>query len=389
VRGIALPPTQGLTRRGMAVEDTGRNDYGFPSGHVAFVGHAPSDVSRGGDRGGVKIYHVKKENSLKALVTGGTGFIGSHLIEALTRKGVQVRCLIRKSSGLDRLNGLPIKFVPGDCNDKTSLEKAVRGVDWIFHLAGVTKAMKEKTYFDVNGLGTKNLIRACLENNPCLQKFIYISSQAAAGPSQNGGTKKETDPIEPISFYGRSKRMGEESMLAHAQELPVLILRPSAVYGPRDKDIFALFKCLSLGINPCLIGPDQRLSLCYVQDIVQGILLAVEAETKSGEIFFLSDGHDYRMEEIGDICAHAMGKKALRIHIPKQVIWSMAYFSEYLSKFTGRPSLLSKDKTKDMIQKNWVCDITKAKTLLGFEPRVPLPAGAGLAFEWYQREKWL
>ena len=183
--------------------------------------------------------------------------------------------------------------------------------------------------------------------------------------------------------------MGEESLLAHAHELPVLILRPSAVYGPRDNDIFALFKCLSLGIKPCLIGPDQRLSLCYVQDIVQGILLAVEAETKSGEIFFLSDGHDYRMEEIGDICAHAMGRKALRIHIPKQVIWGIACFSESLSKFTKRPSLLSKDKTKDMIQKNWVCDITKARTLLGFEPEVSLPAGAGLTFEWYQREKWL
>ena len=223
---------------------------------------------------------------MKALVTGGTGFIGSHLTEALIRKGVQVRCLFRKTSDLKWLKGLPVEFVPGDCNDKTSLEEAVRGVDWVFHLAGATKAIKEETYFEVNGLGTENLIHACLENNPRLQKFIYVSSQAAAGPSRNGSSKKELDPCEPVSFYGRSKRMGEESVLAHAHELPALILRPSAVYGPRDKDIFALFKCLSRRIKPCLTGRHQRLSLCYVQDIVQGMLLAVETQIKEWRNLF-------------------------------------------------------------------------------------------------------
>ena len=326
---------------------------------------------------------------MKALVTGGTGFIGSHLTEALIRKGVQVRCLLRKTSDLKWLKGLPIEFVHGDCNDKTSLEKAVRDVDWVFHLAGVTKAVKEETYFEVNGLGTENLIRACLENSPRLQKFIHISSQAAAGPSRNGGNKKEVDPCEPVSFYGRSKRVGEELVLTHAHELPVLILRPSAVYGPRGKDILAFFKCLSRRIKPCLIGPDQRLSLCYVQDIVQGILLALETRTASGEIFSLSDGNAYRMEEIGDIVAQAMGVTALRIRVSKRMLWGLACFSEYLSKFFGRPPLLNKDKAEEMIQKDWVCDITKARTLLGFEPKVPLSEGAKLTFEWYKKEKWL
>jgi nucleoside-diphosphate-sugar epimerase len=326
---------------------------------------------------------------LKALVTGGTGFIGSHLTEALIRKGVQVRCILRKTSDLKWLKGLPIEFVHGDCNDKTSLEKAVRGVDWVFHLAGVTKAIKEETYFEVNGLGTENLIHACLENNPRLQKFVYVSSQAAAGPTRNGCSRKELDPCEPGSFYGRSKRVGEESVLNHAHELPVLILRPSAVYGPREKDIFAFFKCLSRRIKPCPVDEDQHLSLCYVQDIVRGILLAVESQMKSGEIFFLSDGKDYRMEEIGDIVAQAMGITALRIRVPKGMILGIACFSEYLSRLFKMPFLLNRDKAEEMIQKNWVCDITKAKTLLGFEPRVPLSEGAKLTFEWYKKEKWL
>ncbi len=326
---------------------------------------------------------------MKALVTGGTGFIGSHLTEALIRARVQVRCLLRKTSDVKWLKGLPVEFVPGDCNDKASLEEAVRGVDWVFHLAGATKAIKEKTYFEVNGLGTENLIHACLENNPRLQKFIYVSSQAAAGPSRNGINKKESDSCEPVSVYGRSKRMGEESILAHAHELPALILRPSSVYGPRDKEIFVLFKCLSRRIKPCLAGPRQCLSLCYVQDIVQGILLAVETQAKSGEIFFLSDGNDYRMEEIGDIFAHAMGIAALRIRVPRRMVKGVACFSEYLFKLFGRPCILNKDKAEEIVQEEWVCDITKAKTLLGFEPRVPLPEGAGLTFAWYKKEKWL
>lgn len=343
----------------------------------------------GGSGGERKILQVRNDNSLKVLVTGGTGFIGSHLIEALVRKGVHVRCLLRKTSDLKWLKGLPLEFVHGDCKDKASLEKAVRGVDWVFHLAGVTKAIKEETYFEVNGFGTENLVHACLENNPHLQKFIYISSQAAAGPSRNGCNKKEVDPCEPVSFYGRSKRMGEELVLTHAHRLPVLILRPSAVYGPRDKDIFVFFKCLSRRIKPCPIGPDHHLSLCYVQDIVQGILLAVETQTKSGEIFFLSDGHDYRMKEVGDIVAQAVGITAIRIRVPKRMLLGIACFSEYLSKVIGRPLLLNKDKAEEMIQKNWVCDITKAKTLLGFEPRVPLSEGAKLTFKWYKKEKWL
>jgi len=137
----------------------------------------------------VKKFTSQEENLLKALVTGGTGFIGSHLTEALIRKEVQVRCLLRETSDLKWPKGLPIEFVQGDCNDKTSLEKAVRGVDWVFPLAGVTKSIKEETYFEVNGLGTENLIHACLENNPRLQKFIYLSSKQRQGKSKMGATK--------------------------------------------------------------------------------------------------------------------------------------------------------------------------------------------------------
>ena len=323
------------------------------------------------------------------MVTGGTGFIGSHLVESLLQKGIQVRCLLRRESDLKWLRGLSVEVVRGDCRDKISLKEAVKAVDQVFHLAGVTKVIKEKTYFEVNAFGTENVIHSCLENNPDLQKFIYLSSQAASGPSGDGSQKRESDRCAPVSPYGQSKRMGEELALAHAHELPLLILRPSAVYGPRDKDVFAFFKCLSRRIKPCLAGWDQHLSLCYVQDIVQVILLAAEAQTESGEIFFLSDGHDYRMEEIGDTFAKAMGINAFRIRIPKPMILGIAFFSEYFSKFSKRPPLINKSKVKEMVQKDWVCDITKAKTILGFKPKVRLLEGVRFTFEWYKKENWL
>ena len=322
-------------------------------------------------------------------MTGGTGFIGSHLVEALLKKGIQVRCLLRKTSDLKWLEGLPIEVNWGDCNDKNSLREAVEGVEQVFHLAGVTKAVHKKTYFEVNAFGTENLIHACLENNPRIQKFIYLSSQAAAGPSRNGNKKKESDQCKPVSPYGQSKQMGEELAMAHAQELPLLILRPSAVYGPRERDIYTFFKLLSKRIKPCLPSKDQHISLCYVEDIIQAILLAAQVKGSSGEIFFLSDGQDYRLEEIGDIFAQAMGVNAFCIRVPEWMIIGMASFSEYLSKLSGKPPLLNKGKVEEILQRNWVCDITKAKTALGFEPHISLAQGAKLTFEWYKKENWL
>jgi len=322
-------------------------------------------------------------------VTGGTGFIGSHLVEALLKKGIQVRCLLRKTSDLKWLEGLPIEVNWGDCNDKNSLREAVEGVEQVFHLAGVTKAVHEKTYFEVNAFGTENLIHACLENNPRIQKFIYLSSQAAAGPCRNGNKKKESDQCKPVSPYGQSKQMGEELAMAHAHELPLLILRPSAVYGPRERDIYTFFKLLSKRIKPCLPSKDQHISLCYVEDIIQAILLAAQVKGSSGEIFFLSDGQDYRLEEIGDIFAQAMGVNAFCIRVPEWMIIGMASFSEYLSKLSGKPPLLNKGKVEEILQRNWVCDITKAKTALGFEPHISLAQGAKLTFEWYKKENWL
>ncbi len=326
---------------------------------------------------------------MKALVTGATGFIGSHLVEALIHQGVQVRCLVRNKRHLGWVKDFPVEFVVGNCQERNSLGEGVKDVDQVFHLAGAIAAVKEKTYFEVNALGTENLVQACIENNTRLKKFIYLSSQAAAGPCRSGGKKKESDPCEPVSPYGKSKLLGEQLALSHSHELPLLILRPCAVYGPRDKGFYALFKCLSKSIKPCLADHDQHVSMCYVQDLVRAILLAAETQTENGEIFFLSDGQDYRMEEIGDIFAQAMEISALQLRLPKQMLFGMAFFAECFSRVSGKPSIMSRGKVEEMIRKNWLCDITKARTLLGFEPRISLARGAELTVAWYKKENWL
>lgn len=326
---------------------------------------------------------------MRALVTGATGFIGSHLVEALVQQGAQVRCLVRNTSQLGWLKNCPVEFTVGDCREKQSLHLAVQDVDQVFHLAGATMAVKEQTFFEVNGLGTQNLVQACIENKTRLQKFIYLSSQAAAGPCPIGGKKTESDPCEPVSPYGKSKLLGEELALSHAHELPLLILRPCAVYGPRDKGFFSLFKCLSKNIKPCLADHDQYISMCYVEDLVRAMLLAARTPTASGEIFFVSDGHDYRMEEIGDIFEQAMEKRALKLRLPQQLLFGVGFIAECFAKVTGKPSIMSRGKVREIRCKNWLCDIAKARAALGFEPRIALARGAALTAAWYRKENWL
>lgn len=326
---------------------------------------------------------------MKVLVTGGTGFIGSHLVEALIERGMEVRCLIRNKNNLKWLRDLTVEYVEGDLKDRVSIFRAVKGVNQIFHLAGVTKAVKEETYYEINAMGTKNLVDVCLEADPPIEKFIYLSSQAAAGPCNHNGKKREEDPCLPVSPYGRSKRKGEEFLLEHLNHIPFLILRPSVVYGPRDRDVFAFFKILSKGINPIFCSPDQQVSLCYVQDIIQGILLASDSKDLQGEIFFLSDGQVYRMDQIGETFAEIIGVKAYRIRIPFGILYGMASLSELFSKISQKPPLLNRGKLEEMIQKNWVCDITKANQLLGFKPKISLQEGIRLTYEWYRKENWL
>ena len=229
------------------------------------------------------------EKASKALVTGSNGFVGSHLVEDLLSRGYEVSCLVRKTSNLRWIEGLKVSFVYGELKDKESLKKAVKSQDFVFHLGGLTKAQNSNDYYKANHLGTKNLVEATLESNPGIKRFVYVSSQAAVGPGKDITPLNEDSPCNPVTDYGKSKLLGEKAVLSYKDKLPITIIRPSGIYGPRDTEIFIFFKLIKNHIKPLFGFRENYLSLVYVKDLVFGICLTAESKKAIGQTYFIAD----------------------------------------------------------------------------------------------------
>ncbi len=321
---------------------------------------------------------------MKAMVTGATGFIGSHLVEGLLRKGYAVTCLVRKTSSLKWIEGLDVNLAYGDCMEKESLLNALSGFDYIFHLAGLTKAKNEKDFYSVNASGTQNLIEAVAKKNANIKRFFYLSSLAAAGPSCNQAPVKENIDPKPVSAYGKSKLEGERIILKHKNNIPVTIVRPPAVYGPRDKDMRLFFKMLKKGIF--LQWGKCYYSLLYVDDLVRGIIISAENNSSAGNTYYLSDGKTYSNEEIAASISDAVGAKPVHIRIPRFAMPMIAHIGQRLSK---KSSIINADRIKDFQYSYWICDSSKAEEELGFIPKVGIKEGMKWTADWYKIHQWL
>jgi nucleoside-diphosphate-sugar epimerase len=324
----------------------------------------------------------------RVLVTGGTGFVGSHLVERLLGEGYPVTCLVRDIRRLRWLQGLQVNLVEGDCTQPASLAAAVQGVSTVFHCAGLTKALKASDYYLVNHLGTKNLLAACTQGRSTVEKFILVSSQAAAGPSPDGRPVEEADSPKPVSDYGKSKLLAEEAVLACRNRFSGVILRPTCVYGPRDVDLFELFRWANRGLTVEIAGGDRYLNLCYVKDLTAALLSAAQLPN-SGGVYFVAEGRSYSWSEFGTMLLRTGGVQGRTVKIPYGAAYLLGLASEIKSMVTKKPALAGRQKVREAVQRYWLCNVGKIENDLRFRAEHPLQKGLELTWQWYRKNNWI
>lgn len=341
----------------------------------------------------------------RILVTGATGFIGLHLVEALVRRGDAVRCLVRPTSHVQPLKELAAELVTTELDDVATLETAARDIDVVFHLAGVTRAFTAEEFFRVNADYTCNLAAACAaQGSP--PRFVLVSSVAAAGPAPRGQIRVEGDPPAPISTYGRSKLAGEEAAIAYAGQLPLTIVRPGIVFGPRDPDFLKILRSIRLlraHLSPGFHPP--ALSFIYVSDLVELLLAAAERGNRvaldqrgqhrqdgqpgQGYYFAVAAEHP-TYAELGAIVRPMLHRPyAPVIPVAAPLARGVAAASEWVARWRGTPDELNRDKIREALATNWACCGDAARRDLGFSPTTPLAQRLQQTIDWYAAHGWL
>jgi nucleoside-diphosphate-sugar epimerase len=329
------------------------------------------------------------ESAALVLVTGANGFIGSHLTEALLAQGYRVRCMVRCSSDLTFIRGLPVEWAYADLDNGDELRQACQGVDAVCHCAALTRAQDEKTFMRANARGTEVLARACLDVAPGLKRFLFVSSMAACGPSQDADDLiDEMCRSAPVTWYGSSKLAAEQSLLALRDRLPVTIIRAAAAFGPRDRDFFAYFDLVNRGLDLQLGGSERRASLIYVCDLIQLLLLGLECEAAIGQVY-LGCGQSTAYAELSTAIARTLNKQPRRITLPLSVLTPIAWWSKILGRLTGKPALLNDQRVIDLRQPFWLCSDEKAQRDLGFVPTYDLQTALQETTGWYLETGWL
>ena len=323
-----------------------------------------------------------------AFVTGGTGFIGSHLVEELHRRGYgEVRCLIRSQSKW--LAGLDIVEIHADLFDERAISEAVKDVDYVFHVGGITRAKDWPTFERINVDATISLLKIVSRVNPDVKRVLVTSSLAAVGPCDHGVATEES-PLHPISLYGRSKALMERHLEALGRETQMTIIRPSAVYGPRERDVFTFFKAVSKGICPIVGTTDGPvLSLVHVDDVVRGMADAAESPATHGETYFLGSETFYSWNDVKQAATSALNRWALTIAVPPFLIGPLGRAVEFAGKVTGSYPPLNREKAREIRHACKMCSIEKAKRDFDYEQRVPLEEGIKETIGWYKKMGWL
>jgi nucleoside-diphosphate-sugar epimerase len=327
---------------------------------------------------------------MKVLVTGASGFLGGHVAEALAARGDLVRAMVRKTSKRDHLEKLPsVELFEGSVEDAQRTAQALEGVDAVVHVAGLVKARDVDEFFAVNVGGTSNLVEAARRRSTPPRRFIFVSSLTACGPSADG-SPVPADQETPNNAYGRSKLAAEKVVLAAQGDMRVVILRPGAIYGPRDGEILKVFRTVKGGLLPLVAGGQAKGSWVYATDCAEACLRALDADVASGGRYFVDDGCGaVTQKQLFDDIEKALGKRALfRTDLPRGFVMGVAKGLETFGRLIDRPAMFTPEKA-DMLLQHWVCSSEDTRRDLGWEPKVAWSVGLRRAVDWYRENGWL
>ncbi len=326
----------------------------------------------------------------KLLITGASGFVGYHLINAALAQGYEVYAAVRANSQVQHLQGLNIQYINLDFTAVPQLKQVLeqQQFSYIIHAAGSTKAKDQSSYNFVNAEFSKNLALAASLANIDLKKFIFVSSLAALGPIADfGAILQDNSPANPVTAYGISKNIAE-TYLNDIDNLPLITVRPTAVYGPREKDLFILFKTINQGLEPYIGHFNQQLSFIYVKDLAELILKALTSDIV-GKTYNISDGNAYNRYALADNLKKALHKKTLKLHIPLGMIKGLATVMDSIYANSSKTPTLNKEKIKELTAPNWACNINNLVTDFGFQPQYDLEKGIYETVAWYKQNNWL
>lgn len=330
---------------------------------------------------------------MNILITGATGFIGGFIVDEALNRGMQVWVAVRPTSSRKYLTDPRIQFLELNLGNKEQMKERMGNLkfDYVVHAAGATKCLHAEDFFRSNTDGTKNLVQALIELQMPLKRFVFVSSLSVYGPVAEKQPYREiclNDKPQPNTAYGRSK-LAAEQYIESLSSLPYVILQPTGVYGPRERDYFMMAKSIKSHTDFSVGYKPQDLTFVYVLDVVQAIFLALDCQ-KTGGKYMLSDGEVYSSRTFSDLIHRELGKPWL-LHI-KAPIWLLriiTFCGEYIGRMTGKISALNNDKYNIMKQRNWRCDINPAKKDLGYKPKYQLDEGVRLTIKWYKGNGWL
>jgi len=323
------------------------------------------------------------------LVTGASGFIGSHLVDALLQHQCKVHCLVQRTSDLRWLDRTKVQLHYGSLTESVPLEDCLAKVDYVFHCAGLTRAKTREDFFQVNAHACKVLYEKCVAYGKNIKRIVHISSLAAVGPSLPGQPVDEGTPCKPLTYYGKSKLAGEEIALQYSTSLPIVILRPPVVYGPREVNFLSFIKGISKGWNLQLGGRKRTLSLIYITDLVQAMLRAAVKPSPKNNVYFITDGGYHLWDEVVETTTRLLNVRIRSIRISDSLLGFFGLFMDFLSIYLKNAPLLDSQRIIDIRQSTWTATSNRFFEDFEFQPQYDLKKGLSETVNWNKKHRFL